>query len=253
MQIQCKNCGATIPAENVNIHDMVAVCPKCDHVFKFGDRLALEKVKRRKVKHPDRVHVQEAVGRLDISYSRVLSQDDAKGMLPLTILTLIMLFLFGVNVGTGTPILFHFLLGSLTAIFSYLLVEAIFNRTEIRADDQTITVCRKPLPLPGAGFPYQTKTLSRDEAVEVFAEETAESREKGDVNRYYHVCAQLPDGSRVILIKGAPQTYGLYIAQRLEAYLQGEESEAIEALADDTPAETDTVESSPAERRQQWS
>ena len=73
--------------------------------------------------------------------------------------------------------------------------------------------------------------------MQIFAEETVESREKGDTNRYYHVCAQLPDGNRVILIKGAPQAYALYVAQRLETFLQDEEEEASERLADDAQTE----------------
>ena len=146
MQLHCKNCGAAIPAENVNIHDLIAVCPQCHHIFKFGDKFSPDKVKSRKVKQPDNMSIRENEYQLGIIYGRVLSQDDAKGVLPLTILTLIMSFLFAMNVASRTPIVFAIILGLLTSIFAYILAEAIFNRTKITVDPQEITVRRAPLP-----------------------------------------------------------------------------------------------------------
>jgi uncharacterized Zn finger protein len=47
MGLKCPVCGAAIPAENINIQEMVALCDQCGHVFSFktnttGDTLTVD-------------------------------------------------------------------------------------------------------------------------------------------------------------------------------------------------------------------
>ncbi len=234
MQLKCRNCGAIISAENINIQQMAAVCSECNHVFSFADDLTARKAKSLKVKRPKRIHVQESTRQLELSYNRVLNQDDAKGVIPLFIVLCLTSFFFILaTVTRALPLIFVFAV--LVSVFAYILAETFLNRTRVAVGDETITTWREPLPfpMPGTEFPFQTKMLNRHEAVRVFAEETVESREKGEINRYYHVCIELHDGNRAILLKSLPHDYAFYIAQRLDAYLQADADEAAEALSDD--------------------
>ena len=59
MQVNCPNCGEKVPAENINIQKMTAVCPACDTVFSFDLPEAETKAKRRKVKQPSKLMIQD--------------------------------------------------------------------------------------------------------------------------------------------------------------------------------------------------
>jgi hypothetical protein len=39
MQITCKQCGADVSADNINIDSLVAKCSFCNAVFRFDDQL----------------------------------------------------------------------------------------------------------------------------------------------------------------------------------------------------------------------
>src|SRR5262245_42819467 len=60
MQLICPNCGEPIPASNINIQKLAAVCPACDSVFSFDPEPAPPKIKRQKVKQPQHLELHDA-------------------------------------------------------------------------------------------------------------------------------------------------------------------------------------------------
>ena len=66
MQVNCPNCGEKLPAENINIQKMTAVCPACDTVFSFD--LPADKAKRRKVKQPAKLNLRDDNDRLQMEF-----------------------------------------------------------------------------------------------------------------------------------------------------------------------------------------
>lgn len=60
MQLACKNCGALIPANDINIQTMLAVCKSCDAVFRFQpDDLTPAKAKRMESDLPAGIQVED--------------------------------------------------------------------------------------------------------------------------------------------------------------------------------------------------
>jgi hypothetical protein len=69
MTLDCPNCGAAIPSSKINIRTMAAVCPTCDAVFSFDETaLGYEKLKRDKIKKPEKFEVEETDNAVTIRY-----------------------------------------------------------------------------------------------------------------------------------------------------------------------------------------
>ena len=131
MRLACPDCGEPIAADNINVNEMVAVCGNCDTVFRFD--VPDEKTKRRKTRQPDRLHVLEEDGVLDMWFTRVLGKEDtiarngvsfASGFL--TIMTLLTAsgFLEG-----DVPILVPLILGTLMLVGYYVLALIMLDKT----------------------------------------------------------------------------------------------------------------------------
>jgi len=61
-KLVCPSCNADVPADNINVAQMLAVCPNCDTVFNFGSLSAAQKSKQkkkpRKMHPPQGFHVE---------------------------------------------------------------------------------------------------------------------------------------------------------------------------------------------------
>ncbi len=71
MQIHCKQCGAQIPAEHLNLNRLIAKCTSCNSVFSFADQVedtgSTQYVERLAVPMPKRIEVNIFGGRLQIT------------------------------------------------------------------------------------------------------------------------------------------------------------------------------------------
>ena len=90
MQITCPQCGAHIPAENINIQQMVAVCPECNTVFEFASPCS-QKSKIRKVKQPQKISVEDT-NDLKISFRTNFRLDRNEAFLIGSIMSLMLTF-----------------------------------------------------------------------------------------------------------------------------------------------------------------
>jgi DNA-directed RNA polymerase subunit M/transcription elongation factor TFIIS len=80
MELKCPNCGEVIPAENINIQEMVALCGECHHVFEFTRSAIARKAKRHIPPQPERVQVHVDDDYLELSYRRVFGSGAKFGL-----------------------------------------------------------------------------------------------------------------------------------------------------------------------------
>ena len=94
MELKCPNCGETIPAENINIQEMVALCGECHHVFEFTRGTVARKAKRHAPPRPERVQVCADDDCLELSYRLVFGPGAKFGLamatLAATVFTIIL-------------------------------------------------------------------------------------------------------------------------------------------------------------------
>lgn len=230
MQLSCPNCGETIAAENINIQQMAAVCAACNTVFAFD--LPDVKAKRRKVKRPKYLNLQEddtlhmafrTNFRLDRHEEFILS---VMGSLFLTFMTAIMINEYLVD---DISILFPVMFGLGALALYYRLALAVYNKTHIEMDDETIHVSRRPLP----GLFNSAHEIDLSGVVAIRCEETPKSTKEGYDTPRYNVWAEMTGGNRKIIIGDLIDDYAFYVAQLLNERLDSDADTDIAHLVDD--------------------
>jgi hypothetical protein len=221
MKLNCPECATPIPAENINIQKMAAVCPSCGAVFQFEP--AEPKNKRRKVHQPQNLELHDTDDRLQMAFRTNfrLSQDasfisSALMSLLFTFTTVMMVGGLSGEVSSGEPLIgilpASFALGTL--LMYYWLASTIYNKTHIEMNDEKISISRKPLPV----F-EQKNDVSLAGVTVIRYEETPVSKKEGYDLPRFNVWAETPDGSRRMIVKDVIEDYAVFIAQRLNERL----------------------------------
>ena len=215
MKITCRDCGATIPAANINIQQMVALCENCNNVFALDQHKFARKSKRVIPKRPPRVklHTQVDDDHLALSYRLALGPGPKLGLFATSVgsgVLTIMLIGMSRNSATGGEILF---VGLLLLCILYLLAIIITTTTTISADDETLRISTGPLPFPVS----DDKTLNLREIRRVYVRQTVETFSGGvPANNVY---AEMNDSRRVPIVTSLPYDYAHYLALLLDDYL----------------------------------
>ncbi|MEZ4667904.1 MAG: hypothetical protein R3E39_08320 [Anaerolineae bacterium] len=235
MQLTCPNCGTHVPADKVNIQQMVAVCPSCDSVFKFEP--PQEKIKRRKVKPPPQLIVPETDGDTHLAFRTNFRLDRSENFISYTILslsftviTVLMLTKFQASNTTGVIVTGVFALISLLLYYGLALMA--YNKTHIEMDDTRITVSRKPLPNP---FNH-TQDIGLAGVVAIRCEETPISKEKGFDTPRNNVWAETEDARRKMIVTDVTEDYALFITQYLNEHLELADDVDVTHLTDNEAA-----------------
>ena len=216
MKITCRNCGATIPAANINIQEMIALCNDCNYVFALDRRKFARKPKRVIPQRPPRVnlHTQDDDDYLALSYRMALGPGPKIGLFASSagsVLLSTMLFGMMADGAPGGPIL---LAGLLLLIALYLLATIVTTTTTISANDDTLQISSGPLPFPIS----DDKTLELDKIRRIYAEQTLEAFSGGvPANNVY---AEMNDSRRVPIATSLPYDYAHYLALLLDGYLR---------------------------------
>lgn len=212
MRLVCIECGEPIPASNININALIAVCPTCDSVFHFesGDN----KHKHRKVKAPERMVVHKNAA-LHLSYDRVFGPGHRSTLIGFGFLTF-MFTLFLMTTGGGylagdMPIFVPLFIGTLWFLAFYTEMMLYFTKTRLISDGNHLRATHEFLP-----HPLQQKDHSVDihTIQRISMEETYSSKQRGDAERSYHLYAEI-DGGREIILKEVPEKYALFIQQEI--------------------------------------
>ncbi len=219
MHLTCPHCNAAIPANNINVQAMTAVCPSCNAVFRFNaPDIEAEKIKRRKIKRPDHLTVQENADHLEMDFRTNFRLDQNGDFLSIAMVTVmfaaltvfLMLSVDRVAGGRFYPVAF-----AITMFLTYGLGLMVYNRTRIKADDAAVKVSRGPLPNP---FVTERKILTED-IVKIRCEETEISKKEHYDTPRYRVVAEMVDGSEKLIVNDMIDDYGFFIANQLQDHV----------------------------------
>lgn len=217
MQLTCPNCGERIPSENINIQQMTAVCPTCSSVFVFEP--PGNKSKRRKVKQPKNLTIRESDEQLSLAFRTNFRLEKNEAFLSTGIFSLIFTFLTAATTGAyifdDAPFFIPLGFALVTFFLYYLITLMIYNQTHIDINEESIHISRKPI----SDLANQPRAihLSGIERIR-YAETTPSIREGYDTPRY-NVWAEMIDGSRKIIVTDVIDDYAVFLAQRLNEYL----------------------------------
>lgn len=233
MELNCKRCAATIPASNINVQQMVAVCPACDAVWHFEDDIKpaaqrfdddeySDKPKRKNVSLPSRMTVNETAKSLHISY-KWGGAWEAGFMTFFTVFwcaisfTVAGAFFFGAfddgfsvfTCVSFVPLLFVFIgLG-----LAYYTLGLWVNSTYIDVSDYEIHVHSGPVP-------WMERRLEAENIGQLYVKQVV-TRNDNSTSISYDVRAVMhsgPEQKLVTSMKAPDQAF--YIEERIEYYLE---------------------------------
>jgi len=244
MQLSCPNCGTPIVAENINIQRMAAVCSACHTVFQFDP--ADTQTKRRKVKKPAQITVDESDGKVDIAFRTNFRLDQNETFISSAISSALFTFITAIFVSIafikpGSAFLAAGF-GLATAALYYWLALVVYNKTHIALTDESLKVSRRPLP----NILTRPNTISLSGIARVRYEETAPSRKEGYDTPRYHVWAEMVDGNRKLIVGDVIEDYAVFISQQLNEHLDlGTPPAVSRMLADESDPENDQITDEP--------
>jgi hypothetical protein len=219
MQLTCPNCGEIVPAEQINIQQMAAVCPSCDSVFSFdAPNTATEKAKRRKVKQPENLELHDGAA-LEMAFRTNwrLDQDESfigSAALGGVFSALAFIMLFGVFQGE-IPFFIPLLFAIVAAAADYAVALRVYNKTHIVMDQENIRISRKPLP--GLGTEQQ---INLSGVVAIHVEETVASKKEAYDTPRFRIWAETVNGVNRTIITDLVEEYAYFVAQRLQERLE---------------------------------
>lgn len=219
MQLTCPNCGQPVPAEQINIQRMAAVCPACHNIFQFD--ASPTKIKRQKIKQPHQITLDETDNHLKMAFRTNFRLDKNEAFLLSGGLSVFFTFITIISatkaLANPTAALVTLGMGLFTLCLYYWLALTAFNKTHIEINDEEIQVSRRPLP----NLLTQPNTISLAGVESIRYEETpASKKEAYDIPRY-HVWAETVDGNRKLIVGDLIEEYAVFVSQRLNECLDG--------------------------------
>lgn len=215
MQLTCPNCGAEIPARQINIQKLVAVCETCDAIFSIDDsQISGEpwKRKRRKVPQPEKFHVVEADGEVHVSFVT------RENMSWLEYIMGAVALVFGGPLALATfSLVFSgsFIPALITSVISFIclyLVAAIgLNKVEVNIDDEQFSTQEGPV------YVFANKQIPRDDVLGFWMDRAGLDDDPD--SDYYNIYALLRDDRKKPFIQYLQREHAQFILQVLEEYI----------------------------------
>lgn len=240
MKLSCPQCSQAVPAENINIQDLVAVCPACNSLFSFTapDAAPEPKLKRRKVHQPAHLQLDEGK-KLRLAYRTNFRLDRNENFISSAVtsgaVTFVSLLFWVLYFENEMPLMMPLLASLFILPMYYWLGLIAFNKTHIEMDELSIKTSRQPLPNFG-----QKHEISLSDVESISTEETSASRQNEYDTPRYHVWANRADGTRRVIASDLIDEYAYFIAQKLDGFLQhSSQDPATARLSDALPPELD--------------
>jgi hypothetical protein len=219
MQINCKQCGAQVPAEHINLDRLIAKCTSCHSVFSFADQIedttSVQPVERVAAPMPKRFEVNTSGGRLEIT-RRWFSFK----FIFLTFFTLFwdgfMVVWFGIAISQGIwPMAaFGTLHGAVGIGLLYYVLAGYLNKTVITVDKRELAIAHGPLPWFG------NKQMNPKDIEQLYCKEKIHHSRRS-TNYSYEVHAILRGGTHEKILSGLDESEQvLYIEQEIERFLE---------------------------------
>ena len=218
MKLSCPECGAQIPAGNINLDRMVAKCHACDAVFGFGEQLGLstgqQSLARVAVPRPANIQIDQDGA--ELRFTR-------RWFSPVYIfLAMFAIFWNGfMAVWFGIAIisriwpmaLFGTLHATIGLFLAYTALAGFLNSTVIRVGMGELEVKHGPLPWFGS------RRIETVAIAQLYSKELIR-RSRGTTNSTHEVHIVTRDGRQVKLLSGLESSeQALYLEQEIERYL----------------------------------
>ena len=221
-QINCPNCNEVVPAENLNLTNMVGKCHSCDHVFSIADVVgsSTQQVRRgdENLGLPAGIELQRGLSYLE--FTILWRKTRRKGFFTLfAVMWNLLLLPFIIAVISTNDwklalfISLHLLVG--VSFFFYTLALWI-NRTTIHVSKGGIEVKHGPVPIPFT----PNHSVAASELKQLYVEEYVPSKTNGRPDITFGVRMRAHDGTDVRLVPGFQNPdHALYIEQEIEKFL----------------------------------
>ncbi len=237
--LDCPNCGGDVPAKNVNIDRMVAVCPTCDMVFQFGGggvavpsptptSVSSPYGKRKLKQKPRKVAPSRAIRIFDDKETggfEIHKRDRNAGrngaMAFLIFFTLVwdgfMVAWFWIAFSTGElgMAAFGSIHGTVGVGLTYWVLSHFLNMTRIAVTQDEITVTTAPI------YVHAPRRFSTEHIDQLYVKQTAY---EANGNHHYEVMADvLGEGAKKLVGGFVNYTDAVYVEQEIEYYLNIED------------------------------
>jgi hypothetical protein len=221
MHLTCPDCGAAIPAEDVNIDRGIGKCRACNAVIDVekalhnpADRGAL--LQRPPAPQPRSMTVED-IG----TGMRLTRRWFTWATLFLTVFCVgwdgFLVFWYSMALKPDAPWvmavfpLIHLAVG---VLLTYTVLAMYLNRTVLEISEGRLTVRHGPLPWPG------NRALDVSEVEQLYCQEKVSRNRQGAASSTYTVSALLKGGRRVPLLDSLPRRDdALFVEQLVEKYL----------------------------------
>jgi hypothetical protein len=224
MQLTCQQCGATIPADNINLDRMIAKCSKCNAVFSFDDQISSPEKPKGQPKPKFDVPLPARFDMQDTGFDLIITR---RWFSPLAyFMTFFAFFWDGIvsvfvcgALSTGNFIMLLFIsLHLIIGIFvAYYTATLYVNKTTIRVSQLLLEVKHGPLPYWG------NHNLSSEGLKQIYCKQRISSGRSASVS--YEVHAINIEGKDITLLNGLDQSeQALYIEQEIERFLKIEDA-----------------------------
>ncbi len=224
MELPCRRCKKTIPAEDINIQQMVAKCAACGALFSFGsvDTQTSAPAKPIAAKS-DRIEMKHEGGKLVLSrrwfeviyvfllFFALIWTGIAFGFLSI--------FTFSNDTASDNRIfdwiftLFPLIPVAAGLVMLYIALAGIINRTIITVDNVALSIRHFPLPWRHSG------AIASGNIEQLYCREY-QIQNRGQTWNRYDLCALLRSGIERKLLKGIDTAEdALYLEREIENHL----------------------------------
>jgi len=222
--VYCTNCERLVPAENINIVELVAKCGGCDHIFWLSDLGNWPGSKKSAddkspPSRPSGVKVEQG----SISGTRILLSWFSPAVFFLLFFCIawdsflvfwysMALFAPGEGGFQWIAILFPIAHVAVGVSLTYFVVASFLNTTKIEVSNFDVSVRHGPVPWLG------NKTINRKDILEIELDYNGSSDSSS--GRLKSICAHHQNGDQVVLINSLEKSKADFIAWELASLLK---------------------------------
>ena len=228
MRVNCKSCGAAIPAQNLNLDRMVAKCGACHAVFAFAVDGAAP---------PPGASAGPEAGAVPRPQGLMLDRMGGELTITKRWFSWVLVIFFSVFTVAWNGVSWFMMLSALSefgeaggyvaaflglfcfvgALMAYFTLAVMVNATVITVGRE-LTVRQGPLPMPG------NRTLSASEVGQLYVTErvsrSSSNHGRSSISITFDLRARLKNGDGVILLRSLVEAEeALYLEQLMEAEL----------------------------------
>ncbi len=227
MQPVCPQCQQPVEAKQVNIQQMLALCPACNSIFEL--RPDLRRRKTRKVQQPTGLQLQDGdplIFKFRTNFRLEKNEHFVNSAVMSAVLSLVTILMIGLTLSGEVTLFMPVFFATMAFATLYWLASIAWNHTEIAASENSLMVSRRPLPVTSS-----SRVLDLTDVETFYAEETTASQQEGYDTPRFHVWASETEGGRKLVVGDLTEEYATYIASRLDAWLRESDDRSVDRLS----------------------